>query len=239
MKNLIYYICNNQYKDIAQFNIERVQHLAPNVDTCCIVSNDVVFNDVKPTHTYVIDNFDYRYSAKYLICKWDKRDEYENFLYLDTDAIAIKNVQQLFDIIDSDKDKVHGVKEYDNFNSCGEYHRFDNIIYPGNPVAYNAGTIGFNKKLISIFSLFLEYIELNKTKALLDQSLFNEFFISKNLLIPSFTNLVHLYGEHSEIKGDNNGTLLNAATIAHFFGGVYQGKNVNLIKEILNRNNLI
>jgi lipopolysaccharide biosynthesis glycosyltransferase len=230
MKNLIYFISNKKYKDVLQYNIENINRLHNDIDICCIADKDLNFdsNETKPNFVYYIDNFDYRYTAKYIIFEWEKSNQYDNFLYLDTDSVVTKNILEIFSIIENNKNIIHGTKEGEYLNTTGSYHKFTDKVYEHNPPFYNAGIFGFNKMLLSTFPDFITYINTNKNSAFIDQALFNEYFAGeKNLLQNTLEPFVHLFTQNKTTRD-----LFKNAHIIHFLGGMYDGKSVNCIKEI-------
>ena len=237
MKNLLYFISDIKYKNILQYNINRIKEISnANFDICCIAEKTLTFTqeEIQPDFIYYIDNFDYRYSAKYEIESWQHSINYDNFLYLDTDCIVKKNINQIFKVIENNKHIIHGVMEYNislNTANIG-FHRFSTKIYPHTPMCFNAGTFGFNKNILPLLTEFKEYITLNKKLAFIDQSLFNEFFAGeKNILQNTLCSYVNLFNSDS-IYGDINGTTFKNAHIIHFLGGMYLGKNTIDIDNI-------
>jgi len=244
MKNLIYFIVNDNYKSILQYTLSSLRkHIKDtNIDVCCIVpENNSITNErylYALDEIYEINPFDYRYTAKFLIGEWPKHELYENFLYLDTDAIPVKDVSTVFQEINNSPDFVHGVIEAPCLNKESHYHRFSEIIFPENAPAYNAGTFGFNKKLIPKFKSFVEYINTNRSKAYLDQSLFNEFFTIENCFQPTLSKYTFLFNQDDIYKNINKITMQDA-TIIHFLGNAYGGKNTITIDNQLKQNNIL
>jgi hypothetical protein len=242
MKNLIYYIVNDNYKNILQYNLLHLHKNLKNenIDICCIVpqNSSITKEHYSLDGVYEIEPFDYRYTAKFLIDGWDKHTEYENFLYLDVDAIPVKDVSLIFEEINNSPDYVHGVIESFCLNKESNYHRFSDTVFDNSAPAYNAGTFGFNKKLIPKFKSFVEYININKSKAYLDQSLFNEFFTQENCFIPTLSKYTFLFNKDNIYK-DINKVTIQDATIIHFLGNAYSGKNVTTIDNQLKTNNIL
>lgn len=236
MKNLVYFISDDKYKDILSYNLSCFykSSKSSNIDVCCITpQNSLITKEhYNLNGVYCIENFDFRYSAKFVIGEWIGSSQYENFLYLDTDAVPIKDLNVVFDDIQNEPDFIHGVIECTNLNSTSDYHRFSGITFDENTPAYNAGSFGFNKKMLSKMKIFLEYIEINKQKAFLDQSLFNEFFISEKIITPTLSKYVYLYNQNNIYK-DINKINIQEAHIVHFLGNAYSGKSVKNIQDKL------
>jgi hypothetical protein len=244
MKNLLYYIVNDNYKSILQYNLSYLRkHLKDtNIDVCCIVpENSSIIREqhlYSLNEIYEINPFDYRYTAKFLIGEWPKHELYENFLYLDTDAIPVKDVSLLFEEINNSPDFLHGVIEALCLNKESHYHRFSGTVFPESAPAYNAGTFGFNKKLIPKFKSFVEYINTNRSKAHLDQSLFNEFFTQENCFASTLSKYTFLFNKDNIYKNINKITIQDA-TIIHFLGNAYSGKSTITIDNQLKQNNIL
>lgn len=234
MSNLLYLITNESYKSVLDYNLNCLRRKNPDLDVCCIISSDCTLKPEEKGVKYIfpIDPFEYRYSAKFTICNWDKTHLYENFLYLDTDAIPIKNLNIIFDSIEKDPDFLHATIEQPCLNECDQYHRFSGNIFDSKSPAYNAGMFGFNKKLLPKFNEFLYFIDKNKSKAYLDQSLYNEFFTSNNLFKPTISDFSHLYNSQN-LYSHVNKLSIQDSYIVHFLGSAYLGKNIDYMKNIL------
>ena len=232
VSNLVYYICDNNYSDVLEINLKHLyQH--NNVDTCCIAPHGFIPEaKYAPTHIHYVDDFDYKYTAKFIIGDWDKIYNYENILYLDVDAIPKKDLGEIFETIQNQNDIIHGVVEKISLNNSDSYHKFSNDHYPDNTFAYNAGTFGFNIKMLNIFKDYLLFTSEIKNIAELDQPIFNEFFNKIKLIQPTLSKFVHLYNMN-DIYKDINQTSLDSASIVHFLGNAYSGKNINIINSIL------
>jgi hypothetical protein len=236
-KNLVYYIVDSKYSDMFEYNISLLYKYTDmsDIDVCCITpqqSNTFLKNNPQVTHVYEIAPFDYRYTAKFLIGTWPKSSLYENFLYLDTDAVPIKSILEIYDEIDRVSSSVHGVVEAVCLNKQDHYHRYSQTVFAETAPAYNAGTFGFNKKLLELINQFVSYITNNRNNAFLDQSLFNEFFTARECIIPTLSKYVHLFNEDNIYK-DINKIPIHEATIVHFLGNAYSGKHPQMINNIL------
>jgi lipopolysaccharide biosynthesis glycosyltransferase len=234
-KNLIYYICDNAYKDILQINLKCFnKNNNKDIDTCCIVPKGFQFleNDLKPTHIIEVDNFDFKYTAKFIINKLNLASNYENFLYLDVDAIPVKSLESVFECIENQKNIIHGVKEVDCLNTNIGYFKFSDTNYDLSIKGFNAGTFGFNKINLNSFNILLEYINSVKNKAVCDQPIFNEFFSSLNLIQPTLSDFVYLKNIGGAWDSINKISIKDSSII-HFLGACYTGKDLNYINSII------
>jgi lipopolysaccharide biosynthesis glycosyltransferase len=194
----------------------------------CFIPN----NKIYPTHIYEVDNFDYMFTAKYIINKWDRVSSYDNFLYLDVDAIPVKSLDLIFSTIQEQKFNIHCVKEKNSLNTSDLYHKFSNTSYDSNIPAFNSGTFGFNKECLEVFNEYISYTNAYRQYAIMDQSVFNEFFANKNLTLPTLSKFTYLYNDR-DIYKDINQTTLREASVVHFLGNAFLGKNVQTMKEVL------
>lgn len=233
-KNLVYYICDESYKDVLQLNLKHLYQNNDTVDTLCITPNNFSFQEHEIGTTYVAhtDVFDYRYTSKFIINKWSLAHNYENFLYLDVDAVPVRPLNDIFNCIEQQKYIIHGVREKNSLQRSDLYHKFSNTVYPEHIHAYNAGTFGFNKGCLNYFNVLLEYINSVKQHASLDQPIFNEFFVTLNLIYPTLSNFVHLYND--DCYKDINKISTKEASVIHFLGNAYSGKNVHALEYVLN-----
>jgi lipopolysaccharide biosynthesis glycosyltransferase len=232
--NLVYYICDDYYKDVLSVNLKHL-YKHNDVDTCCIAPRGFKPNKKhSPTHIYYVDNFDYKYTAKFIISEWNKISNYENILYLDTDAIPCKPLHDVFNTIQEQNNVMHGVLEKLSLNKSDLYHKFSHDIYPDNTHAYNAGTFGFNIKLLPILNEYIQYTNEVRGKAILDQPIFNEFFNKKKIIYPTLSKFTYLF---NDIYKDINNTPLSLASIVHFLGNAYAGKHADIIDSILTYEN--
>ena len=242
MKNLIYFIANDAYENVLQYNLQHLRaNLNKSADVCCITPTNCNINtDRFPLLNGVckLKHFDYRYNAKFLIKEWPEHSLYDNFLYIDVDAIPVKDVSVLFSEIENQPAFVHGVIENDCLNSRDHYHRFSGKLFLNDSPAYNAGTFGFNKQLLSKIDEFNGFIQQNRNNAHLDQSLYNEFFTQEKNIIPTLSKYVYLFNQDNIYK-DINKITITSASIIHFLGNAYAGKCVTTIDNVLKRNNII
>lgn len=237
MKNLLYFIANTKYRDILQYNIDQIKKISNNnFDICCITDKTFTLeNNTYPIHIHSIDAFDYRYSAKFEVDTWPYWSQYDNFLYLDTDCIVVKNINHIFEVIENSPDVIHGVREKDNLNNSNHvYYRFTNTIYPHNPECFNAGTFGFSRKMLPLLQEFKKFIAYHKSNAHIDQALYNEFFAGqKNIVQSTLTPFVNLYNPNNDHGRDINNVTILDACIIHFLGNMYNGKPIEHMDAII------
>lgn len=193
-----------------------------------IVEHERVFN-------YSLQVDDFSFKSKYSINSWSNIKYYDNILYLDCDVLCLNSVDKVFDAIENNKDFLNGVIEHICFNESGHYYRFKDIKYDEKTPAYNAGSFGFNKKLLYQFDLFLDFITLNSQYVLTEQPLFNEFFISKNLLSSDISSFVYLDCDCENHLNINSSKKVKDITFLHALGG-YENveKKFVKMKNILN-----
>lgn len=213
MKNLIYLVSDENYKECLKICVDSIfKH--NDIDVCCIAPEN--FKPYAPTKTYFVKNFDWKYRDKYSIVNWNDFDNYDNFLYLDSDTICYKKLDSIFNNIQESPENMHCVSEILEPLSLGgiDGFRFSESLL-SDPRRYNAGTFGFNKKIKPIIFEFLSYIEKYKGITWSDQPLFNEFFISKNMTINTLSKYVYLEGE---IWKTANSISQNDACVRHYLG---------------------
>jgi hypothetical protein len=197
--------------------------------------------------SFICPEFDPFYTAKYSIVNWKLFDHYDNFLYLDSDAFVIKPLSNVFDTINSNKNFIHGVRERFSINEkdrfMPEFFRlFEKQCMEG--PAFNAGTFGFSKNQKSALEDLLKYIERFKTFKDIktsEQPFFNEFLAcDKNLLIPTLSKYVYLYGvKIPHLWRNINLTSLQESSIVHIAGRYREkgiaDKKLEKMLEVLNQ----
>jgi len=209
-KNLIYIIANKAYKNFAEMCVNSIKK-HNDIDICCICPEGFTLPDVK---MFNIPDFDWRYTSKYIIKSWSEQRNYENFLYVDTDVICNSNLDEIFDIIESNRNVIHGVMEIKSINTSPIYHKFSSYDYPPWQIGFNAGTFGFNRNILDRFDDFIGFIKYHQHMATgFDQPLFNEYFIQNNCIIPSLSPYVKLIDPKYE---DINP--VGEAKLNHFLG---------------------
>jgi len=191
MKNIIYFIVNEEYLKLFKYSYYSIRKVDQNIPILCIVPKG--FNQLNKLDVLIFEqeNFDYQYSSKYSVTNWPQFDGHDNYLYLDCDTISLKNINFIFDEIEKDKNKIHAVKEHESINNAGKNHNFNQTKFEKDTFCVNAGVFGFNKKLKQEFKNFLNFIEDNKDKAIHDQPLFNIYFYGK--IKDSLNNHVEMF----------------------------------------------
>jgi len=243
MKNLVYYAFDESYLECFKHNLKLLRKYNPEIDVCCITP--VEFN--LDAESFICPEFDPFYTAKYSIVNWKLFDHYDNFLYLDSDAFVIKPLSNVFDTINSNKNFIHGVRERFSINEkdrfMPEFFRlFEKQCMEG--PAFNAGTFGFSKNQKSALEDLLKYIERFKTFKDIktsEQPFFNEFLAcDKNLLIPTLSKYVYLYGvKIPHLWRNINLTSLQESSIVHIAGRYREkgiaDKKLEKMLEVLNQ----
>ena len=233
MANLIYFAIGNNYKDCLFICLNQLVKYS-NADICCISSESFALDNLN-IKTYILNDFDYKYSARFNIVNWEYFDNYENFLYLDSDVLCYKKTDDIFNDIQNQPDIVHGVRELQSIQeTTDEMFRLSQNPLPVS-CAYNSGSFGFNKKIKPVFSEFLRFIEQNKSIAINDQPLFNEFFIARKIIGPTLSKYVYLEGRQYE---PINIIKQKDAVIRHFVCGYGNSKSkCSRMEEALNGTN--
>lgn len=218
-KNLIYFSVNERYIECLNFNLTLIKKITPGCfDVCCIIPKglDGIAHKI---HTFGLPEPFNLHSSRFSIVQWENFENYNNFLYLDADAVLVKSPNMIFDVIERQPEFIHGVKEKENISDVTDsFFRFttDDIYgYTG----FNSGTFGFNRKMKNVICEFIEYINANKHMALNDQPLYNEFFNGKKNILPTLSNFVYLK-DPIRLYDINkiNMTSKHEATIIHFLG---------------------
>ncbi len=198
MKNLIYFALNENYLKIFKYSLHSLKKCLPkNTDICCIIpeeSNAFDKIDVLKFKIKDLQKEDFHYSIRYMICLWDKFEEYENFIYLDCDTLILDNVQDLFIEIEEKKNKIHACKENESINNSDYHFNFNGTIFEKDCPAFNSGIFGFNKQIKEKLIDFLDFIKTNKkatSKCPNDQPLFNVFF--HDYFDESFSKYIELF----------------------------------------------
>jgi hypothetical protein len=193
MKNIIYTIIDKNFYKLFKYFYYSLRKVNPEIELLCITPKDleIKFKDVLQ---YKIEDFDFKYSGKYKIVEWPEFENYDNYIYLDTDILFLEDPQDLFLEIEKDQNKIHSVRENHSLNNASLCHNYNGTIFEQDSPSFNAGNFGFNKILKSKFKDFLIYVEENKSKAsLYDQPLFNIYFY--NQITESFSKYIELF-EH-------------------------------------------
>lgn len=188
-KNIIYCCFDKNYLKLFKYLYYSLKNNNYEGKILCITdeSLDLSAFDVEQ---WKVKNLDTKYTAKYIIIDWNKFENYDNYLYLDTDVIAIKKIDELFEEIQKDENNFHAAQEVKSLNNANQYFNFDKRKFNEDTPAFNAGIFGFNKKQKNEINQFLNFINNNKEKAIHDQPLFNIFFYKK---------IKNSFGEHIEM----------------------------------------
>jgi len=212
MKNIIYTIVDKNFLKLFKYFYYSLRNVNPEIKLLCITPKDleIKFKDVIQ---YKIDDFDFKYSGKYKIVEWLEFDNYDNYIYLDSDILFLEDPEILFSEIEKDKSKIHSVRENHSLNNATIFHNYNGTIFEQDSPSFNAGNFGFNKILKSKFKDFLIYIKENKLKAShYDQPLFNIYFY--NQIIESFSKYIELFEHVKPIE----------PKIVHLFRSLYSIK---------------
>lgn len=234
MKNLIYSIVDKNFIKQFKYFYHSLMKVNSEIPLLCITPADleIKFSNI---FQFKLNDFDYRYTGKYQITKWEKFDNYENFLYLDADIYFQKDPLEIFKEIEKNCDMIHGVKEGDSIINASLNHRIENdIIYKDSPY-FNAGTFGFNKKLKTKIQEFALYVFENKnSESIHDQPLFNKFFrntITENLSkhIEIFEVVKPINPKITHLAGSFYNSLEKEKIYKRFFRKETRGEFFNLI----------
>lgn len=237
-KNLIYLICDNSYKELLNFNIDNIlNNISDEIDICIICPEDFRLDEkylLKNIFLFKQENFDYRHTAKFTICKFQDIEKYKNLLYIDCDAIITKNISSIFECINSNHNIIHGIREIEDFDQRinDPYFRFTSKSFEDNQIGFNCGTFGFNIKMRHKINELLDFCLKNKNLALCDQPLYNEFLIENKLIENTLSSFVYFYCQSVHYDKMNSES---DCSIIHFLGNAYQGKHVDNIKSIINK----
>jgi hypothetical protein len=219
MRNIVYTIIDKNFYKLFKYFYYSLRKVNPEIKLLCITPKDLEIK-FKNVLQYKIEDFDFKYSGKYKIVEWPEFDNYDNYIYLDSDVLFLEDPKDLFLEIQKDKNKIHSVRENHSLNNSDACHNYNKTIFNPDSPSFNAGNFGFNKTLKSKFKDFLIYIKNNTELSLYDQSLFNTYFY--NQITENFNNYIELF-EH--VKPIN-------PKIVHLFRSCYQLKGKeNLYKR--------
>jgi hypothetical protein len=199
--NLIYTVCVGQYTKILKMFVDTVKKF--NDTNILVINSDKdlkSFLDENFCLSETIPNLDWQYSGRFIISELDKFHTYENYLYLDLDILCQKNIDVVFDIIESNKEKIHSVKSYNIINNLVVSNGQDitswfkpiNHNFKNDSIVYNSGTIGFNKKLMGQIKNLYNFVNSQKKYGNCDQPLFNSFMDIYDLGLPTLNEFVWL-----------------------------------------------
>ena len=243
MKNLIYTVCNSNYEEIYKLFSESIKKYN-NIDFLLITDIDSV-GKLKSDQYLILENNNIFFD-RYRIGEWEKVKDYDNFLYLDSDILCVKKINEIFNKIQENSNFISGVCEYFDIslNDSSEDFKFGEHILPNICKPYNAGSFGFNKKLLSEIKKCHEFGIANKNKVKHDQPIFNYVFHLKGLLKPVLNDYVYFNSGFTK-----NALERNNSSIIHFIGNflnkdekLYRMKNYNMELEkydLANRTELL
>jgi len=233
-KRLLYFICDNKYKDCLLYNLEKFHSLGENknIETLCISPADFLTSNIPAKHFLILNDFDYKFTAKFMVGRFEKLKSYKSVLYLDCDAIIKKDINPIFDEIEAQPHKIHAMVEGDDINQAGEWHKIGNEIFNKNQPAFNAGIFGFCAEMIYALDPLLDMIAKWRSLAIADQPIFNKYIIEKNIAVGTLNRHCYFHSPISSYKKVNKISLQDAAVV-HFLGDAYCGKSVERMRAIL------
>jgi hypothetical protein len=210
MKNLIYFAFNKDYLKLFKYSYYSIRNYNPEIEILCIIPKGLEIPKNFKVLKYEQEDFEFQYPARYTIPKWEKFEEYDNYLYLDSDTVCVDNLNDFFKRIEEQPNKIHAAKENDSINKADFHYNFNGSIFEEDCPSFNSGTFGFNKKLKNKFLEFLEFIPINKEKAVFfDQPLYNVFF--HGLFTGSYNNYVELFERYKPFN----------PKLVHLTGAIY------------------
>jgi lipopolysaccharide biosynthesis glycosyltransferase len=212
MKNLIYTICDNNYKQLLHLWLHGIKKYNSDVDILIICPENLDIDDNVLTHRVL--NFDYKYSAKFLIGQYKNIKDYKNILYLDLDIVCKNSLSPVFSIIENNNKVINGVIEKASLKNSDHFHRYSDAytyLIKDNWLAFNAGTFGFSINIVEVFKEYLDYTSEHLDK-LCDQPIFNMFFNGNNLIVPTLSDYVYLHNYSINTKS------IEEYPLIHFLG---------------------
>lgn len=114
-KNLIYFSINETYLECLKYNLKLIEKIKDCFDVCCIIPENIN-SQIIGVKKFISNNMDL-HCSRFLISKWEEYENYDNFLYLDADAILLKSPNKIFETINSNPHQIHGVKERENISN--------------------------------------------------------------------------------------------------------------------------
>lgn len=223
-ENLIYTICSGGYIKLLEMFVKSIKKFN---DVDILIITDEVSMVPKITELnclpFVTTKIDWRHSGKFIFYQYPDYHRYENFLFLDTDIICKKNLDGLFETIESDKSKFHlvkareslkgTIKAQDGFNVT-KWFRTRDYSPKENSMGYNAGTFGFNKLLFPHILKLHDYLKTNRNKGICDQPIFNVYVDYFEIGKPSLSQYVWL-----DLDVSRNKCTLDSSSLVHFVRG--------------------
>jgi hypothetical protein len=192
MKNLIYTICDETYHPLLPIWFNAIRKYS---SEDVLVIHPKSFSINVPCLEFIDPSFCYRYDSKYNITEWDLFDNYDNFLYLDLDAICVGDFSAIFEEANNNPDFLHGACEDLSLHNGRDYHVIEEYrhLIRDDHKAYNAGQFAFNKKFLYRIQEYKEFYKPQKQKSNCDQPLFNMFFSINNLIKSTLSEYVSLH----------------------------------------------
>lgn len=242
MKHLLYTCCFHReiYYDMLQLLIKSYKKFnhSNNVDFLVYTNNKFInqlkseFDDILIFDAEEKKKYETAYSARLDIFDYDKINDYDKIIYIDTDIIITGNINLLFDkIID---DKLYAVKEGNIMCDTNYWGRYLFDSDTKNCDAFNSGTMGFfnSEKMKTGFECVKNLINkeismYGKTK-FYDQPIIVYYFISNDLYNNNdFNNLVSLHAGIDKVYDD--------IIINHFSGDMgHREKKLEKMKYFYN-----
>jgi hypothetical protein len=223
-KNLIYTICSGKYVALLEMFVKSIRKFN-DVDILIITDDNSMVPKILELKCllFMTTKIDWRHSGKFIFYQYPDYDRYDNFLFLDTDIICKKNLDGLFETIESDKTKFHLVKAreslkgtvraQDGFNVT-KWFRTQDYAPKENSMGYNAGTFGFNKLLFPHILKLHDYLRTNRHKGICDQPIFNVYIDYFELGSPSLSEYLWL-----DLDVSRNKCTLDSSSLVHFVKG--------------------
>lgn len=202
MKNLVYYSLGNHsvYAEMLKLSIQTIDESNDNFIDILIIT-DITFyeknlvNLKRPNLFFHFieepKNNDEICFNKYIIFDWDKIDEYQKILYLDTDTLVSYDLKKLFNKCNS-INKLHVVVEdysIENHNRIqfgfGDYDKNQIKSFSDNSIfTFNAGSFLFtnNQIIKQHFNNLRKLIESGRENYFTDQSFVNYYFNTLNAI---------------------------------------------------------
>ncbi len=210
MKNIIYTIVDEKFYKFFKYFYHSLKKVNPNIDLLCITPENLNIK-LSGVLQFKLKNFDCKFTAKFKIIEWEKYNEYDNYLFLDADIYFLSDPIDIFNVINKQKDKLHGVKEDLSLNQASQtFYNFNRSIFNPDVPCFNAGNFGFHKDFKNKLKDYLIFTEENRSAAEMDQSLMNVFFYG--LIKDTLSPYIEIYETVKPIK----------PKIVHFAGFSYR-----------------
>lgn len=254
-KNLVYYSVGNssEYSELLKLSIESIDNSNHGYHDILVITdlkfyNENLINYCRPNlYYYIVDDIkknDEICFNKYVVFGWEKIDNYDKILYLDSDILVNYNLTILFQKC-IEKNKLHVVVEdysiYNHqrihFGSCNYDEKELNYFRDNKIYTFNAGQFLTHNNIVmrNHFYNLCEIINTNDGSFYSDQSMVNFYFNRLNLTnCTSFfkeVDLVYVVNENIEHITDFD------SKIFHFLGNTYDGSSkIYKIKQFYENN---